>query len=214
MPAETANPGLLKMIFEQPEAYKFVTGMFVLFVLPPVINIINTSIKNKSTKAFTENINANLKQLNNDVSVVRDRINQMYSDTFDECNATQIEAVYRGRVSIDIDLLIKNTKQIIVINHIEDKDTTKRKVSNYSKTVVGNTRLVLNHFKKSGVSCGAMINETEYVDNIVNTVLLFIYNRDCNEKPYNYEVLKLNLKSLYDTFTVEYINRINSDIVI
>lgn len=215
MANETVNPNLLKLILDQPEAYKFLTGMFAVFVLPPIINIVNTVVKNKSIKSFNEKIDNNLTRLNTDVRIVKDRIDQMYMDTFDECNPSQIEAVYRGRVSIDVDLLVRNTKQIIIINHIADKDTTRKKVINYCRTVFGNTRIVMNHFKRNGVSCGAMINEHDYLDIISNTIIAFVYSKEsldgCDKQSYNYEILKLNLKSLYDTFTVEFINKINSE---
>ena len=211
---ETANQGLLKMLFEQPDAYKFLTGIFVLFVVPQIINIANTVNKNKGVKAFNNGVTSTLNTLIHDIQILKDRINQMYNDTCEECNPAQIEAVYRGRVSIDIELLIKNTKQVILINHIENKEVTKRKVINNCKTVVGNTRIILNHFKRNGVACGTLINENEWVEVVANTVLAFIYNEsnDCCDKPhYNYEALRLNIKSLCDTFTIEFINKINNE---
>lgn len=212
------NESILKLIFEQPDAYKFVIGIFVLFILPQIINIVNTIIKNKTVRVSTHETKVRVESIQQDIKLIKDRIDIMYSDNFDECTPTQIEYMFRGRVSIDIDLLIKNTKQVIFINHISDKDTTRNKVYSGCSTVFANTRIVLNHFKRNGKPCGSFINSELWTDNICEIITTFIYNADYidgKSKPnYNYEALRYHLKTQYDAFTIEFINKVNKEIFV
>lgn len=211
------DPNVLKTLFEQPDAYKFIIGMFVLFIVPQIINIINTIIKNKNVKEFNESIVDKVNFIGKDVQLMKDRVNQMYIDNFDECTNQQIEHAFRGRVSIDIELLVKNTKQVVIINHIENHDATKLKIVNYCNTVFANTKLIMNQYHRNGIPCGAFINNANWTPIIVDTIMAFLYSNqdeDIAKSQYSYEALKFHLKSQYDTLTVEFINRVNEENII
>lgn len=199
---------LLELIFEQDEMYKFIVGVFIIFILPPIINIINTSIKNKSLRDFMKTTNSQMAIMSLEIQMIKEKVNMMFNDNVEEASLAQLESIFRGRVSIDIDLLVKGTKQIIVINHIDNKEVTKRKVETVVKTVYSNTAIVLDQFKRNGVEVSTFMKD-EWRDIIVLIIYTFIYSVD-EKKAYRFDNLKYQLKGQFDTFIVEYINDINN----
>ena len=216
MDAQT-NEKVLRFLFEQDDAYRFIIGVIVLIVIPQSITLINTFIKNKETKKFNNSIVNKLEVFTSSIETIRDRTELMYRNNFEEATLIQIENMFRGRIYIDIDNLIKNTKQVVLINHIEDKETTKSKLDNHCKTVIENTKLVMNHFKHNGIPCGAFVNK-EWANILSKIIFNFLYQSydevKCGKRSYSYDALKLNLKSQYDSFIIEFVTSVNEDKIV
>lgn len=199
--------GVLDVIFEQEEAYKFVLGLAVIFILPPIVNIVNTWIRNKNLNSFMRATNHELSVLSLDLNLIKEKINLMFNENVEESSLVQMEAVFRGRVSIDIELMIRNTKNVIVINHIENKEVTRSKVVTFCNTVYSNTSLTLDNFKRDGVK-GSNFTDKGWTAIVTEIIYDFIYSVD-DSKAYNYDTLKYQLKGQFDTFTVDFINKVN-----
>ena len=81
MDAQT-NEKVLRFLFEQDDAYRFIIGVIVLIVIPQSITLINTFIKNKETKKFNSNIVSKLEVFTSSIDTIRDRTELMYRNNF------------------------------------------------------------------------------------------------------------------------------------
>lgn len=203
---------LLKLIFEQEESYKFIIGIAVMFVIPQIVNIVNTITKNKAIRSSLSKINKRIDSLDDNASMIKDRVNLIFNDNFEEATNSQLEAIYRGRVSIDIERLLTNTKKVIFVNHIDNKEVTKAKIISFSKVVCSNTKIVLNHFKRNGRPVGTLINDDEWVTAISSIIVNFVYGDGlADRRKYSYESLRHQLGSQFDLFIIDFINNIEND---
>lgn len=200
----------LEVVMEQRETYKVVLGLIVMFVIPSILNIINTVIRNKKLTVVIDNIDDDISSLSGDLKQVKDRVNMMFNDNFEESTFRQVEHIFRGRTSIDIDLLIKHTKHVIVINHIDNKDATMAKIKNFVNNVFSHTCLVLDDFKYNGQAVSKFTN-SDWQESIVKVLADFIYNGSGKDRFHNYDTLKYQLKGYYDTFALEFISNINDE---
>lgn len=211
--SEIDEEGILSLIFKQKEGYKFVMGIVVLFVLPQIINIYNTFVRNRSYKATLSRITKELARVNNNMNIVRDRVDLIFNDNLEEATLFQLEYAFRGRVSIDIDLLISNTKRVIVINHIEDKKATDIKIEAFVNNTYANTCLIMDGFKCNSKG-GSVFMCEDWKAAIGKVIYDFIYSIEKESKDkrtYNFETLKHQLRGQFDTFIIEFINNINKD---
>jgi hypothetical protein len=212
-----SNEKVLRLLFEQEDAYKFIIGIIVFIVIPQSISLINTFIKNKEIKKFNRGVVAKIEVFTSSIETIRDRTELIYRNNFEEATLIQIENMFRGRIYIDIDNLIKSTKQVVLINHIEDKEATKIKLDNHCKTVIENTKLVMNHFKHNGIPCGAFVNK-DWATILSKIVFNFLYQSydevKCGKRSYSYDALKLSLKSQYDSFIIEFVTSVNEDRIV
>lgn len=208
---QTLNDEYLDLLFNQKDSYKFIIGIIVFFVIPQLVNIVNTFVKNKSIKDFMNKINNNIKEQGDCIKVIKDRVDLIFNDNFEESTTDQIEAIFKGRVSIDIELLVKNTRQVIIINNIKDVEATNVKVIKFCNTICSNSELILNKFKRNGEPCGNFINSKDWVGNTSSVILYFIYNRKEGDakNSYNYDALRYQLKGHFDTFVIDFVNTID-----
>ena len=75
----------------------------------------------------------------------------------------------------------------------------------------------MNYFKHNGIPCGAFVNK-EWANILSKIIFNFLYQSydevKCGKRSYSYDALKLNLKSQYDSFIIEFVTSVNEDKIV